>query len=186
MDWKTVTYYLSTVLLGAIYFQFLREHIHNKVQKSYIQMYEIVSMTIVSALMTLIPISYFCCKEYNLEVPNYIGIIGVLLIVLSIAILELSYLSLGRQYSPTLQIRENHKLITTGIYAYVRHPMYLAGLIMFFSYLCLSPNVVGIAAYVCAMALIYKFRIPYEEKMLVNVFGQEYIDYMNKTPRFGI
>ena len=82
-------------------------------------------------------------------------------------------------YAADYQIKEKHNLITTGIYQYIRHPIYL-GLILSWigsemvaqSYLCIS-----------FLALFFVFYIQgkREEKILLAHFGKGYRDYMKKT-----
>ena len=51
--------------------------------------------------------------------------IGLTLFLVGFVILITAQISLGRSYSSTLVIREDHQLITHGIYSLVRHPKYL-------------------------------------------------------------
>jgi protein-S-isoprenylcysteine O-methyltransferase Ste14 len=46
--------------------------------------------------------------------------------LLSIALMNWVQLELGRQFSPQLQLRREHQLITSGPYSHVRHPLYTA------------------------------------------------------------
>lgn len=89
-------------------------------------------------------------------------------------------LALGRDWSPQLQLRDNHHLVTTGPYAHIRHPMYTAitGLGVGLALVGANWIFVALAALVIAGLV---FRIPREEKMLIEEFGQAYQNYVQRT-----
>src|SRR4029453_15041377 len=75
---------------------------------------------LVSLVWVVYPV--FSFAEYAL-LPWPLGA-GVLCLVAGLWCLRRSHSDLGRYWSVTLELRENHRLITEGIYRYVRHPMY--------------------------------------------------------------
>lgn len=90
--------------------------------------------------------------------------------------------ALGKQYSGYITLQENHQLVDTGIYAVIRHPIYLrilmvsAGLpLLFRSWLFLPAMVLG--------ALFASYRIGQEEKLLATAFGERYSAYSSRTSR---
>lgn len=91
--------------------------------------------------------------------------------------------SIGSGITPTSATRKEHKLVTNGIYRYVRHPLYTFGSSMFVSFAMMADNwfiaALGIMAFV-AMAI----RTPKEEANLIEKFGDEYREYMRRTGRF--
>ena len=110
------------------------------------------------------------------------GSIGFAFIVIGFAILLVAHITLGRFHGSTLVIRENHRLITNGIYRFTRHPIYL-GVIM----VC-----IGLALYVSSLygflmmsALIPLFlrRIRIEERLLTEEFGDAYRAYKEATSK---
>ena len=91
--------------------------------------------------------------------------------------------TLGRNWSPILEIRRNHKLITDGPYKYIRHPMYTQIWIwVICQWLVLSNWIVGIVG-VLTWTILYIIRIPEEEKMMIEEFGQQYEDYIRRSKR---
>src|SRR5512134_3667406 len=60
----------------------------------------------------------------NYTLPAWAGWLGVLLITAAVFIFWRGHADLGLNWSPTLEIREKHELITNGIYGVIRHPMY--------------------------------------------------------------
>lgn len=80
------------------------------------------------------------------------------------------------------QVKEKQQLVTSGIYSYIRHPIYSGILLMFIggelivqSYLLIVYVLLYAGAYVQAT---------WEEKLLVKHFGSEYASYMKRTKRF--
>ncbi len=91
--------------------------------------------------------------------------------------------SLGRNVTTTVVIRENHELVTDGPYRFVRHPLYTLGLLLYGSLALLSGSWFLGAILVAAFGVLL-LRLPKEEAMLVERFGDRYRDYMQSTPRF--
>lgn len=94
-----------------------------------------------------------------------------------------SHVDLGRNWSVTLTVRKRHALVTTGVYARVRHPMYTSFLLLGLAQLLLLPNwLAGLAGPVGA-GMLYFFRVFREERMMIESFGEEYRAYMARTKR---
>jgi protein-S-isoprenylcysteine O-methyltransferase Ste14 len=77
----------------------------------------------------------------------------------------------------------DRKLITTGVYAYVRHPMYLGGLLILlgFSFATLSL----LSLLVWAGLFIFLDRMAtYEEIDLYRIVGEQYLDYQKRVPKW--
>lgn len=73
------------------------------------------------------------------------------------------------------------RLMKTGVYGFVRHPLYLAGIIIF----TFEPNITRNWLAVSILADIYFiFGAFMEEKRLIKTFGDEYVEYMKQVPRF--
>jgi protein-S-isoprenylcysteine O-methyltransferase Ste14 len=96
---------------------------------------------------------------------------------------------LGEDFDPMLRLPKVPALVKDGPYTKMRHPIYLAFLLMQTSVLLLTSNwVIGL----CGIAIIISvivIRIPEEENLLIEQFGAEYREYMKSTgiffPKFG-
>lgn len=90
---------------------------------------------------------------------------------------------LGRNWSITLEIRDDHKLVTEGLFRHVRHPMYSSFWLWAIAQAFLLPNwLVGFSG-LCTIALLYFRRVYREEAMMRETFGPSYDAYMQQTKR---
>lgn len=107
--------------------------------------------------------------------------LGLLAVVLNAISHRTLSKKLGADFDPALRLIEAPALVTDGIYARVRHPIYLAFLLMQISLLFLTSNwfigLCGIAIIVAVIAI----RIPEEERLLAGRFGDEYRNYQKRT-----
>lgn len=92
-----------------------------------------------------------------------------------------SHTDLGNCWSVTLELNHNHRLVTQGVYRFIRHPMYASFFIFAISQALLLHNWVAGWAALAAVTLLYVVRIPHEEKMMLDSFGEEYRTYMRHT-----
>lgn len=92
-----------------------------------------------------------------------------------------SHSDLGTYWSITLEMRENHRLITQGVYRYVRHPMYAALFLYSMGQALVVPNWVVGPSYLVAFGILFALRIGAEERMMLETFGEEYAAYMART-----
>jgi protein-S-isoprenylcysteine O-methyltransferase Ste14 len=90
---------------------------------------------------------------------------------------------LGHNWSVSLDLRERHTLVTTGVYGSVRHPMYSAFWLMALAQLLLLPNWVAGPAGLVGFGILFFGRVAREEDMMIAAFGDEYRAYMRRTAR---
>ena len=100
---------------------------------------------------------------------------------MSIILLEWVHKALGHHFSPHLELREDHKIVQEGPYAFVRHPMYTSGLFFLIGNGVLSGNWILLLVPTCAFVVLLVLRIHDEEKMLYQRFGSEWERYTQKT-----
>lgn len=117
----------------------------------------------------------------NYLLPNWAGGLGVVLILLALLVFWRSHADLGLNWSPTLEIRTEHKLITNGIFGYIRHPMYASQWIWVIAQPLLLQNWLAGFLDLFVFIAFYFLRVRAEEKMMLDTFGDEYREYMNKT-----
>jgi protein-S-isoprenylcysteine O-methyltransferase Ste14 len=94
-----------------------------------------------------------------------------------------SHADLGTYWSVTLEVRENHRLVTRGIYRRIRHPMYAALFLYSIGQVLALPNWVAGPSYLVPFAILFALRVRVEERMMLETFGDEYAAYMARTKR---
>jgi protein-S-isoprenylcysteine O-methyltransferase Ste14 len=109
--------------------------------------------------------------------------LGIAVDIASLWLFFLTHRDLGRNWSVSLDLRERHTLVTTGIYAAVRHPMYAGFWLMALAQVLLLPNWVAGPAGLVGFGVLFFGRVRREEEMMIAAFGEEYRSYMRRTAR---
>ncbi len=119
--------------------------------------------------------------DYSL--PAWAGWVGVATFGVALWLLWRSHTDLGQNWRMTTELREEHKLITSGVFLYIRHPMYSAHWLWGIAQALLIHNwIAGLASLVIFLPL-YLLRVGHEEQMMLEQFGEEYRLYMRRTGR---
>lgn len=126
----------------------------------------------------------------NYRFPSAVGWAGGVLLAASIGLLWRAHSDLGTNWSASVELQHGHTLVTRGVYAKIRHPIYAALWLWSLAQPLLIQNWIGGFAGVVTFALLYFTRVPREERMMLDRFGEEYRSYMRKTgrvlPRFQV
>lgn len=132
-------------------------------------------------------VTFVCILDLIFNDNNSITFLEYILFCLTVSGMIIrfkAYQDLGNLYTFNIGIREDHKLVTTGIYKYIRHPGYTGGfLICIPLWLFTNVNIFITLVTIASTIYIYWNRIKYEELMLIEHFGTEYIQYSNSTKR---
>lgn len=110
-------------------------------------------------------------------------ILGLLTGVAFLWLFRRSHKDLGKNWSVTLEVREGHQLVTQGVYAHVRHPMYASFLLWGVTQALLIANWIAGFAGLAAVLALYAVRQSREEAMMRDTFGAEYDAYSARTKR---
>lgn len=119
--------------------------------------------------------------DYHL--PVWMGWAGATLFVLSLLILRKAYRDLGANWSPKFDIVAGQHLVTTGVYAYIRHPIYAGLWIWAFAQPLLLQNWLAGVLLLPTFLILYLVRVPREEQTLLDEFGEAYRQYCQRTGR---
>ncbi len=125
--------------------------------------------------------SWLDFADYDL--PRWMGWMGTAVFAAALLLLWRSHVDLGLNWSGTLQVREGHTLVTAGVYRYMRHPMYSAHLLWAIAQALLIENWLAGWAFLAIFVPFCLIRIPREEQMMLDNFGEQYRQYMNHTGR---
>jgi protein-S-isoprenylcysteine O-methyltransferase Ste14 len=91
--------------------------------------------------------------------------------------------TLSGHWSGILEIKKDHKLVTTGPYKSIRHPMYLHFWLLVSTQGLILDNWLVLICGVLFWAILYFIRVPKEEQMMSDEFGAEYRKYVKQTGR---
>ena len=110
--------------------------------------------------------------------------IGVIFIVLGHFIRIGAMFTARKSFHHMVQEKKasTHTLVTTGVYAYFRHPSYFGWTVWALGTQLVLGNPISLICYALAAYTFFKDRIPYEEFKLTEFFGQEYRDYAKHVP----
>jgi len=109
--------------------------------------------------------------------------VGAMVFAAALWLFHRTHHDLGCNWSPSLEVRESHSLVTNGIYARIRHPMYGAFWLWAVAQALLLPNWVGGLAGLGGFGALYFLRVGNEERLMLETFGEEYRRYMERTAR---
>jgi protein-S-isoprenylcysteine O-methyltransferase Ste14 len=117
----------------------------------------------------------------NYSLPAWMGWFGVLLLACALFIFARAHMDLKSNWSPTLEIRKDHTLVTNGIYRYIRHPMYASQWLWVVAQILLLQNWLAGPIGLIFFIPFYFLRVQAEEKMMLDTFGDQYREYMKKV-----
>lgn len=119
----------------------------------------------------------------RLPYPQFFYATGLVLLVLGLIVRWIAITHLGRFFTVNVAIAQDHQLITTGPYRFVRHPSYSGTLLVFLGFgLCLL-NIFSFLAILLPISAAFLWRMHVEEDALRQAFGDRYRSYAAKTRR---
>ena len=122
-------------------------------------------------------------EALSIPFPGWLRWIGFAIGLVSLGFWVWAQAVLGKEWSPQLQLREEHLMVTAGPYGRIRHPIYTAMIGFGISLVLVTANWVFAAFAVLVIAGLFA-RAPREEQMMIEEFGEEYKAYMQRTGRF--
>jgi protein-S-isoprenylcysteine O-methyltransferase Ste14 len=143
-----------------------------------------IFLLILNGIGMAIPLIYVCTSKLdfaNYHLPDWVGWTGAVVFLEATWMLYVSHRDLKGHWTAFAGIRENHKLITTGIYKHVRHPMYAAHLIWAIAQILILHNWIAGYSFIVTMLPFYFYRSRKEEQMLIEEFGDDYRSYKART-----
>jgi len=127
MDIFTTLYFVALVIKMVIRAPINKKRRQEKMSKRIVSTQEVTLLILLLSGTVIIPIIYVATNWLdfaNYTLPLWAGWLGVVIGVAGLFVFGRAHVDLGFNWSPTLEIREKHELITRGIYGVIRHPMY--------------------------------------------------------------
>ena len=123
-------------------------------------------------------------KVWFADLSSPLQIVSFAVLTISICLPLAGMLTLKNRGKPDGHFEYTTELVTTGVYRFIRHPMYASLLFLAIgSYLKQPLDPPGAVIFVITIAAVF-MTAKAEEKDLAAAFGERYVDYMKKTARF--
>ena len=81
------------------------------------------------------------------------------------------------------QVHDPPKLVNSGVYGWVRHPLYLGTLLFCFAFLFIAVSIVSVGVWI-AFFIFYDRMATHEEVHLIEIFGEEYRQYQKHVSKW--
>ena len=171
--------FIPMLLMGIVMYikspELLTKRLNNKEKRS--------TQKNVVTLSGLIFIGGFVVAGLNYQfgwhtLPNYISYIFATIFIIGYAL----YAEVMREntwLSRTIEIQENQTVVSTGLYGIVRHPMYMATILMYLSIPLILGSILSLAIFLLYLPIIAR-RINDEEQLLKSEL-QGYTEYCQKV-----
>jgi len=121
----------------------------------------------------------FIPQKQIIQVSPFSYLVGFLIIIIAFIIMLVAIKDLGRNLSPLPRPIKNSNLVTTGIYRFIRHPMYYSLIFISFGVFITKLSIYYLFLSI-SLVLIIKFKIALEEQYLNNKF-KNYFLYKNEV-----
>ena len=147
---------------------------------------ELVLMAISAAGLGIVPFVYVLSdapRFANYPFRPWQAWLGAAVFAAALWLFRRTHKDLGRNWSVTLEVREQHALVTEGVYSRVRHPMYSAFWLWAVAQALLLPNWIAGPAGLVGFGTLFFLRIGREEALMIETFGDDYRRYMARTAR---
>jgi len=129
-------------------------------------------------------IDFFCFFIFGYSTVIFQALTFPLLLAGTILLLTLSFYLILKSHNVVLkQAHGQPKLVDSGVYAWVRHPMYLGTLLFCFAFLFISVSFISIAIWT-AFFIFYDRMATYEEKSLIAILGEQYTAYQKRVSKW--
>ena len=125
--------------------------------------------------------SWFAFADFTLRELPFAA--GACILAVSLWLFHRTHADLGANWSARLQIVQTHRLVTSGIYGRIRHPMYLSLLLYGLGQALVVPNWIVGPCGLAGATLLFALRVGPEEQMMRERFGAEYEAYAARTKR---
>ena len=181
-----VIWFIGLVTWLAIRYRPNRRSRKNKISHTARSAVETFSMAISFTGLGIIPLIWVFSGQVSGfdHQAHWVAIIfGGLLFGFSLYLFRVTHKALGAMWSVSLDLREGHKLVTSGIYEKVRHPMYSAFWLWALAQPFLLSNWIAGFSGIIGFGTLYFLRVGREESMMEGEFGSQYRDYCRRTKR---
>ena len=177
-------YFIAIVIQSIIRAPLNKRRKAEKMTERRVTSQELVILILLLIGMLILPILYAATDWLdfaNYTLPVWAGWLGVVILAGALYVFWRAHADLGANWSPTLEIREKHELITKGIYGIIRHPMYASQWLWVIAQPLLLQNWIAGWLNLLIFILFYAVRVKAEEQLMIEQFGDRYREYMQRV-----
>jgi len=116
------------------------------------------------------------------QLPVFVG--GLVLVAGGSLLRRHCFRMLGDSFTGDVQARADQEVVTAGAYAFLRHPSYAAGILMNTGFALALGSWAGVLVIVPVTVMTYRYRMVVEERVLADVIGEPYEEFMRTRKRF--
>jgi protein-S-isoprenylcysteine O-methyltransferase Ste14 len=184
MDIFTAIYFVAILVEIIIRIPLNKRRKQEKMSEQRVTRQERTLLGLLSLAMFFLPIVYGATDWLdfaNYTLPAWAGWLGVPIMAGAVFVFWRAHADLGLNWSPSLEIREKHELITRGIYGVIRHPMYASQWLWVIAQPLLLQNWIAGFANLLVFIPFYLLRVQAEEQLMIDKFGSQYQAYMQRV-----
>jgi len=178
------TYIISLIILiivATLSFFYVNSEYRRKKKISFLGSFSESLIFAIHAWLMYIPYMYTDWPAVHVSKPIiiislFIGFAGMIILISGIVVFSSFKRMLGKNVN---------ELKTKGIYKYTRNPQYIGYGLIIISLVLLWPSVYAVKSIIIYFAIVH-IIVKIEEKHLKDIFGNEYIAYCKKIPRYFI
>jgi protein-S-isoprenylcysteine O-methyltransferase Ste14 len=177
---------LGIIAWYVIRYPFERRAKRVRVARDYRSLSEKIALSVAFFGLAILPAFYVATgipRGADYTPHTWAIVAGIAIFVFGLWVFRRSHKDLGKNWSVTLEIREKHKLVSRGLYRFVRHPMYASFMLIGLAQAFLLPNWVAGMSGLVGFAVLFFMRVGVEERMMLDTFNEEYRVYSGKTKR---
>jgi protein-S-isoprenylcysteine O-methyltransferase Ste14 len=181
-----IIYIVGLVLSIFIRIAFILKKKNTKTNIDRKSLIDILMLILILCATFIIPLFYIFSPWLNFAnyyLPLWTTGFGLILFIISLLLFWKSHADLDKNWHVSLEIKKDHILITNGIYKTIRHPMYSSFALWSIAQCLLLQNFIAGFSTLVIDGIMYFIRVPKEEQMMLDQFGDEYRNYMKRTWR---
>jgi protein-S-isoprenylcysteine O-methyltransferase Ste14 len=181
----------AVFLVGLVVQCWIRHHFiqRTKSEKKTVRQFDRLEKILLAAMfppVLLLPLLYLFTSLLSFAdypLASFIRWAGAVVMVASLWLFWRSHVDLGQNWSVSLELRENHQLVSHGVYRWVRHPMYASIWLWGLAQGMMLANWFAGWSVIPVFATMYYIRMPREERLMYEEFGDGYREYARRTGR---
>jgi protein-S-isoprenylcysteine O-methyltransferase len=173
---------LATALFAAAAFYLLPALLGNPGALRFPQLWILVAFAVAISIFQLVGIVeavYFRYPEsFHWDAVTTVALVGM---VVGLGLRVWAVLTLGRFFTWFITVYEDHQVIRSGPFRFIRHPAYCGALILFVATMVFLHAWVGALLSLVFQLFAYVRRIRYEEAMMIDRMGESYRAYTREV-----